>query len=231
MSFWKKKNESESTAATPATSEGTSEKLSTTNKAEKETTPSEIKKDEQKPSAIIEALQNRDSQRPGSGDANSDMNAKGKKPEDSIADRFGVVRSALGDGTVIQGKLSFDTPVRIDGKLTGEIFSSKALIVGKTGVIDAKVEVACLIILGKVKGDIKATQLIELWEGGSLEGTIETERFTMEEGSLFNGRCKMKAGQIEQDKKIKNLNGAGKEKPEVADTNTKGGNKASTKVA
>jgi cytoskeletal protein CcmA (bactofilin family) len=230
VSFWKKKNDSESASATPAASEGASEKLASTKKPEKEPSHSEIKKDEQKPSAIIEALQNRDSQKPVSSDTKSDTNAKGKKPEDSIADRFGIVRSALGDGTVIQGKLSFDTPVRIDGKLTGEIFSSKALIVGKTGVIDAKVEVACLIILGKVKGDIKATQLIELWEGGSLEGTIETERFTMEEGSLFNGRCKMRASQSERDKKIKNLNGAGgKEKTESVDSKDKG--KASTKVA
>ncbi len=112
-------------------------------------------------------------------------------PEDSIADRFGKVRSALGPGTVIQGKLSFDTPVRIDGKLSGEIFSSKALIIGEQGEVDATVEVACLIILGKMTGKVKATEKIELYGSGSLEGDIKTPAFAMQEGAHFSGKCHM----------------------------------------
>lgn len=112
-------------------------------------------------------------------------------PEDSIADRFGKVRSALGPGTVIQGKLSFDTPVRIDGKLSGEIFSSKALIIGEAGEIDATVEVACLIILGKMRGKVKATEKIELYGSGSLDGDITTPAFAMQEGAHFSGKCHM----------------------------------------
>lgn len=111
--------------------------------------------------------------------------------EESAEERYGKIRSALGPGTVIQGKLSFDTPVRIDGKLSGEIFSSRELIVGQQGVIDAQVEVASLVVMGRVKGNVKAGERIELLAGGVLEGDITAPSFVMQEGAVFNGRCKM----------------------------------------
>lgn len=111
---------------------------------------------------------------------------------DIIAERFGKIRSALGPGTVIQGKLSFDTPVSIDGKLSGEVYSTKALIVGKQGVIDAKLlEVATLVVLGTVKGSIKASEGIELIKGGKIIGDITTPRLLIEEGAMLDGSCAM----------------------------------------
>jgi cytoskeletal protein CcmA (bactofilin family) len=110
---------------------------------------------------------------------------------DDPFERYGKIRSALGPGTVIQGKLSFDTPVRIDGKLSGEVFSSKALIVGPQGWIDAQIEVAVLVVFGAVKGNVRATERIELHSGARLEGDIAAPIFTMADGAIFNGRCIM----------------------------------------
>jgi cytoskeletal protein CcmA (bactofilin family) len=109
--------------------------------------------------------------------------------EDRIAERYGKLRSALGSGTVIQGKLSFDTTVRIDGKLSGEIFSSKALIVGTSGTIDAQIQVASLVVMGTVKGKVKASERIELLAGGKIEGEISSPIFIMEEGAQLVGGC------------------------------------------
>lgn len=110
---------------------------------------------------------------------------------DAQTDRFGKIRSALGPGTVIQGKLSFDTPVRIDGKLSGEVFSTDALIIGPSGSIDAQIEASHLIVMGVVKGTIKATKKIELLAGGRIESDVTTPALSMEEGSTFNGKCTM----------------------------------------
>ncbi|MFM1847623.1 MAG: hypothetical protein RL417_1097 [Pseudomonadota bacterium] len=106
-------------------------------------------------------------------------------------DRFGKLRSALGPGTVIQGKLSFDTPVRIDGKLSGEIFSSQAIIVGAGGSVEGEIEVASLIVLGVVKGNVLAHERIEVLQGGRLEADFSAPVFTMEDGGSFNGRASM----------------------------------------
>ena len=114
----------------------------------------------------------------------------------SVEERFGYVRSALGKGTVIQGKLSFDNPVRIDGKLGGEIFSTDTLIVGPDGIIDAQLKVKSLIVMGTVKGTINAAERVELLSGGKLEGDVKAAVFVVEENSVFNGNCAM--GKAEQ---------------------------------
>jgi len=111
--------------------------------------------------------------------------------EDPLVAKYGRIRSALGAGTVIQGKLSFDTPVRIDGKLSGEIFSSEALIIGASGNVDAQVEVRALVVSGTVRGKIVAKERIELLAGGKIEGSIVSPSFRMEEGAVFNGKCAM----------------------------------------
>ena len=113
------------------------------------------------------------------------------KPDNSTNDLHNKVRSALGPGTVIQGRLSFDSVVSIDGKLGGEIFSSKALYVGRSGVIDAKIEVQSLIVRGVVRGTIKATERIEIREGGQILGDIITPVLVMDDGCVFNGACTM----------------------------------------
>lgn len=113
------------------------------------------------------------------------------QPMDTPQNRFDKVRSALGPGTVIQGKLSFDTPVRIDGKLAGEVFSSDTLIVGPSGSIDAQIDAAHLVVMGVVRGTIKVSGKIELLAGGRIESDINTPVFTVEQGAVFNGRCSM----------------------------------------
>lgn len=120
---------------------------------------------------------------------------EGKSKEDQLLERFGKVRSALGPGTVVQGKLSFDTVVSIDGKLGGEIFSSKALFVGASGQVDAQIEVAALVVRGVVRGNIKATERIEILSGGQLLGDVLTPVLVMEEGCVFSGNCVMATNQ------------------------------------
>lgn len=122
---------------------------------------------------------------------NFNAQGAGNTADDLISDRFGKIRSALGPGTVIQGKLSFDTPVRIDGKLSGEVFSSRALIVGQTGRIDAQVQAASLIVMGSVNGSVKATERIEIWRGGQISGEISTPVLVVQEGSCFSVSCSM----------------------------------------
>lgn len=118
--------------------------------------------------------------------------------ESMLSGRFGKLRSALGVGTLIQGRLSFDTPVRIDGKLSGEVFSSEALIVGSSGVVDASLEVASLIVLGTVKGKVKASQRVEVYSGGRLEAEVVSPLLKIEDGAHFGGKCSMPAQIREQ---------------------------------
>ncbi|RIL10419.1 MAG: hypothetical protein DCC75_04380 [Proteobacteria bacterium] len=112
-------------------------------------------------------------------------------PEDAINQRFGKIRSALGPGTIIQGKLSFDTAVRIDGKLSGEIFSSKTLILGPTAQVSADIEAAVLVVMGKYEGSVKAAERVELWSGADFSGNVRCPVLAVQEGARFNAACAM----------------------------------------
>ena len=108
-----------------------------------------------------------------------------KKPKDEI-------KAFLGKDTEFEGKFSFTGSVRIDGKLTGEIFSNGTLIVGESAIIKSRIHVAEVIIRGEVHGDIFAENRIELNVPGKLYGNIQTQKLVIEEGVIFEGNCKMR---------------------------------------
>jgi len=102
------------------------------------------------------------------------------------------INAFLGKDTEFEGKLSFTGAVRIDGKLSGEIFSSGTLIVGESAVIKAQIHIADMVISGEVHGDIFAEKKIEITVPGKLFGNIKTPKLVLEEGVIFEGNCKMK---------------------------------------
>ncbi|MCB0358204.1 MAG: polymer-forming cytoskeletal protein [Bdellovibrionales bacterium] len=110
--------------------------------------------------------------------------------EQDLERRFGSrVKEAIGAGTVIEGKLSFDAPVRIDGTLHGEVVSSSTLIVGEQGSVVATLEVGSLVVMGHVQGNVIAKDLVEIRAGGRLDGDIRTKRIAIEDGGIFEGSC------------------------------------------
>ena len=112
--------------------------------------------------------------------------------DEDLHRRFGLkLRSALGAGAVMEGKLSFETPVRIDGSLFGEVTSTSTLIVGEQGVVKAQIKVGSLIVLGCVTGNVEALDLVEIKAGGRLEADIVTKRIVIENGGFFEGECKI----------------------------------------
>lgn len=113
-----------------------------------------------------------------------------KKPMKKAKDE---INAFLGKDTEFEGKFSFTGTVRIDGKLSGEIFSSGTLIVGESAVLKSKVCVGDMMLSGEVHGDIVAKNKIEINVPGKLFGNIQTPKLVIEEGVIFEGTCRMQA--------------------------------------
>jgi len=101
------------------------------------------------------------------------------------------IKAFLGPGSQFEGKLSFDEMVRLDGRFIGEIRSSDSLVVGDSAEIEGEIHVGCLILSGSFKGNIVASQKVELLEPARVEGVIETPLLKMEEKVIFNGEIRM----------------------------------------
>ena len=112
----------------------------------------------------------------------------------------GEINAFLGMDTEFEGTLVFTGVVRIDGKLSGEIFSSGTLIIGESAIIKSQIHVADVIIRGEVYGDIFAENKIEINVPGKLFGNIQAPKLVIEEGVIFEGNCKMKDPGEEKEK-------------------------------
>jgi len=94
-------------------------------------------------------------------------------------------------GCKVDGKLSFDGTVRINGVFNGEIISDGTLIVGSKAEVEGTIKVATLIVEGSVRGSVNATTGIELMNGGNLIADLKTTSLAIEGGAIFHGTCSM----------------------------------------
>lgn len=104
----------------------------------------------------------------------------------------GSLSGYVGQGTVLNGEMSFQALLRVDGKMMGRIASeSGTLIVGASGQIEANITVASAVVNGLIKGDIIASEKIELGRTAQVIGNIQTPRLVMEDGAVLEGNCAM----------------------------------------
>jgi cytoskeletal protein CcmA (bactofilin family) len=104
----------------------------------------------------------------------------------------GELQALLGAGAEFEGKLVFQGRVRLDGRFKGEIRSDDVLILGSSAEIDATVNVGALIVRGgTLRGDVRATQLVEIYAPAKVHGNIEAPEVYLEKGAVFEGQCTM----------------------------------------
>src|SRR5689334_16049554 len=69
----------------------------------------------------------------------------------------------IGQGVVVEGKISSTQDLRIDGKVEGEIaVGDHGLIVGAGASIKANLAARAIVISGEVTGNVTATERIDL---------------------------------------------------------------------
>ncbi|HEX2567929.1 MAG TPA: polymer-forming cytoskeletal protein [Polyangia bacterium] len=113
------------------------------------------------------------------------------QPNAPAAPIQGEINTLLGKGSSFEGKLIFEGTVRIDGTLTGEIFSDDVLVVGEGAKVMAKIEVGVLIVEGYVEGNVRASRAVELHAPARVRGNLETPSLFIDKGVIFEGNCKM----------------------------------------
>ncbi len=100
----------------------------------------------------------------------------------------------------VSGKLSFEGPARIDGQIDGEI-NAKDIVIGESAVVTAQMSAASIIIAGTVKGEITASQRIEIRPSAKVSGNITAPKLVVQEGAIFDGHCAMQAEGTREDRK------------------------------
>ncbi|RYD95959.1 MAG: polymer-forming cytoskeletal protein [Sphingobacteriales bacterium] len=96
-------------------------------------------------------------------------------------------------GTSVQGDITSDHDLRIDGRVDGNVSSSARIVVGPEGVVNGDIESQQADITGRVRGDIRAQDLLQLRGQCVVEGNIAAGKLQVEPTATFNGQCQMGA--------------------------------------
>src|SRR5574340_706895 len=105
-----------------------------------------------------------------------------------------TTQARLGKGSRIEGKLTFEGSVEIDGTIEGEISAQESVIIGDSAVINGQIHADTIIVKGKMTGDLVAAKRVELRAPCKLVGNISTPTLVIHEGVVFDGHCAMGAG-------------------------------------
>jgi cytoskeletal protein CcmA (bactofilin family) len=100
-------------------------------------------------------------------------------------------------GTTLKGDISSNSDLRIDGTVYGNVKTSAKIIIGTTGVVEGDITGNQADITGKVNGNIKANELLQLRGECLVTGNIYAGKLQVEPSATFNGQCHMGANVVE----------------------------------
>jgi len=104
------------------------------------------------------------------------------------ADNFKADVAHIGKSVLVKGELSGSEDLYLDGEVEGSIqLRDHSLIVGPHGRVRANISARDVVVHGKVDGNIRGTERVELKKSAVLVGDISTQRIIVEEGAFFKG--------------------------------------------
>jgi cytoskeletal protein CcmA (bactofilin family) len=97
----------------------------------------------------------------------------------------------IGEGLTLKGSVSGDTDMDIDGRIEGNISVSGHVRVMERGHVVGPVNVGALTALGRVVGDVWATDGLHVGETGRVTGDVHAARVSLDDGGLLDGAIDM----------------------------------------
>ena len=103
----------------------------------------------------------------------------------------GAPRTVLFPDSSISGKLSYNLPIKIDSRFTGEIKASDLLVVGANAQVDAHISARQLQVEGKLVGNVQVIGCFEIMPGGQFQGEFKVGELKVHPGAVCDGKGKV----------------------------------------
>jgi cytoskeletal protein CcmA (bactofilin family) len=103
-------------------------------------------------------------------------------------DNFRADVAHIGKSVLVKGELSGSEDLYLDGEVEGSIeLRDHSLVIGPHGRVRAHINARDVVVHGKVDGNVKGTERVELKKSAVLTGDIFTQRIIIEDGAFFKG--------------------------------------------
>lgn len=97
-------------------------------------------------------------------------------------------QATIGKSLVIKGEVTGSESLYIDGRVEGSInLPGNRVTVGRNGVVNANVNAREVVVIGKLQGNLVASDRVDIRSEGSLTGDVVAQRISIEDGAYFKG--------------------------------------------
>jgi cytoskeletal protein CcmA (bactofilin family) len=97
-------------------------------------------------------------------------------------------QAIISKGLFVKGEVSGTESLYIDGKVEGTIsLPGNRVTIGRNGQVGANITAREVVVLGKVHGNVSATDRVDIRSEGSLSGDVSAARISIEDGAFFKG--------------------------------------------
>jgi cytoskeletal protein CcmA (bactofilin family) len=115
------------------------------------------------------------------------------KPIQSTAFAGGNMAN-IGKSITLKGDLSGNEDLVIEGHIEGRVdLPNNQLTIGANGSCAAEVHAKTVVVVGKVTGNVIASERIEIQATGLVNGDVSAPRLIVQEGAVVNGSIEMGA--------------------------------------
>ena len=104
---------------------------------------------------------------------------------------MGRVETLIGQDASLRGSYNAKHTIHVEGEIYGNVTSEDGIIIGDKGMIRGNLTARSILVGGKVKGNIIASQRLELQATANVEGDLSAPILVIEEGAVFEGNCVM----------------------------------------
>jgi cytoskeletal protein CcmA (bactofilin family) len=102
-------------------------------------------------------------------------------------------QATISKGLIIKGDITGSESLFIDGKVEGSVnLPGNRVTVGRNGQVAANITAREIVVLGKVKGNVSASDRVDIRAEGSLSGDVAAARISIEDGAFFKGGIDIK---------------------------------------
>jgi len=117
------------------------------------------------------------------------------RPSAPVATPSTADQATIGKSLVIKGEVTGSESLYIDGRVEGSInLAGNRVTVGRNGVVAANINAREIVVLGKVRGNLTASDRVDIRSDGSLTGDVVAARISIEDGAFFKGGIDIRKG-------------------------------------
>jgi cytoskeletal protein CcmA (bactofilin family) len=103
-----------------------------------------------------------------------------------------AMETLIGPRVTIRGDVSFSGGLYVEGRIVGKVIAedgaAAVLSVAEAGIVEGEVHAPVVVICGQLRGDVHASERVELAANARVQGNVFYKVVEMQAGAMLTGR-------------------------------------------